>query len=258
MKQIQKKCRLPPVVDYNKYTLSYKELIEHIVVYMLFTALISWLFYDSYIAFALVIPFTIMTLKSKKESLCKKRRQKLETEFKDVILSVSSNLQAGYSVENAFGEAYQEIAVLYGKGSVMAVELKLMFRKLGNNEQLEDILTDLAKRSGVADIRDFADIFQIAKRSGGDLRSIIANTAAIIGDKQEVRREIETVISDKRLEQMIMRYIPFFIMFYISLTSRGYFESLYHNILGWIVMTAGLIVYFMACRLSDKILDIEV
>lgn len=258
MKQMQKKCRLPPVIDYNKYTLNYKELAEHIAVCVLFIAMISWLFYDSIVAFAPVIPFTIVTLKGKKERLCKKRKQRLETEFKDAILSVSSNIQAGYSVENAFGEVYQEMAMLYGRDSVMTVELKLMFRRLGNNEQLEEILTDFAKRSGIKDIRDFADIFQIAKRSGGDLRNIIANTAVIIGDKQEVRREIETVISDKRFEQMIMRYIPFFIMFYISLTSNGYFESLYHNILGWIVMTAGLVVYVIACRLSDKILDIEV
>ena len=55
-----------------------------------------------------------------------------------------------------------------------------------------------------------------------------------------------------------MRYIPFFIIFYISLTSKGYFKPLYHNILGWIIMTAGLAVYGIACRLSDRILDIDI
>ncbi len=108
------------------------------------------------------------------------------------------------------------------------------------------------------DIKDFADIFQIAKRGGGDMRAIIMNTAQIIGDKQEVRLEIETVMSEKKLEQMIMRYIPFFIMFYISVTSAGYFESLYHNIMGQLIMTVALVVYGIACHLSDKILNIEV
>lgn len=90
------------------------------------------------------------------------------------------------------------------------------------------------------------------------MRGIIANTADIISDKQEIRREIETVVSEKKLEQQIMRYIPFFIMFYISLTSKGYFESLYHNISGWLLMTGALAVYVAACLLSDKILDIEI
>lgn len=90
------------------------------------------------------------------------------------------------------------------------------------------------------------------------MRSIIANTADIIGDKQEIRREIETVVSEKRLEQQIMRYIPFFIIFYISLTTKGYFESLYHNLAGWILMSGSLVVYVVACRLTDKILNIDV
>lgn len=90
------------------------------------------------------------------------------------------------------------------------------------------------------------------------MRGIIANTAEIIGDKQEIRREIETVVSEKRLEQQIMRYIPFFIIFYISLTTKGYFESLYHNIFGWVLMTGSLVVYVAACRISDRILNIEV
>lgn len=66
------------------------------------------------------------------------------------------------------------------------------------------------------------------------------------------------MVSEKRLEQLIMRYIPFVIIFYISLTTKGYFESLYHNIFGWVLMTGALAVYAAACRISDKILDIEV
>lgn len=255
---MKKKSRLPPIVDYNKYVLNYKEIAVHFIFGSLFMGMVSYLFYDSFISWILLMPWVVLSLKKKREKLCKQRKQKLEAEFREMILSVSSNLQAGYSVENAFRETYQDIIVLYGRESVMAGEINLMLRRLSNNEQLEDILMNLAKRSGVNDIRDFADIFQIAKRSGGDLRAIIANTAQIIGDKQEVKREIETVISEKKLEQTIMRYIPFFIMFYISITSNGYFDSLYHNGFGWMIMTVGLAVYAVACLLSDRILDINI
>jgi len=250
--------RLPPETDYASYLFSTQEIAMHLLTGGVFAAMVSWLFYDSVAAWIFLMPFVILSFRDKGISECRKRKRKLEMEFRDVILSVSSNLQAGYSVENAFQESYKDIVLLYGKESVMAKELRLLFRKLSNNEQLEGVLTNLADRSGVQDIRDFADIFQIAKRGGGDMRGIIANTAEIIGDKQEIRREIETVMSEKKLEQQIMRYIPFFIMFYIALTTKGYFESLYHNILGWILMTGCLIVYATACRISDKILDIEV
>ena len=182
------RCRVPPAnkgkvssaIDYADYMLNKKELAVHILVGALMAAIVSWLFYDSFIAWLLMLPLVILSLKDKRTVLCQKRKRRLELEFREVILSVSANLQAGYSVENAFHEAYQDIILLYGMDCVMADELRLLFRRLNNNEQLEDLLLDLAKRSSVQDIRDFADIFRIAKRGGGDMRGIIANTADII------------------------------------------------------------------------------
>jgi Flp pilus assembly protein TadB len=252
------KNQLPPEIDYAGYIFSKKEIVLHILSCAFFTAMVSWLFYDSVIAWILLMPLSLFSFREQERAQCQQRKRRLEIEFREVILSVSSNLQAGYSVENAFQESYRDIVLLYGRDSVMAVELQLLFRKLNNNEQLEHAFSNLAKRSNVQDIRDFADIFQIAKRGGGDMRGIITNTAEIIADKQEIRREIETVVTEKKLEQQIMRYIPFFIIFYISLTTKGYFECLYHNISGWILMTGSLGIYVVACRISDKILNIEV
>jgi tight adherence protein B len=134
----------------------------------------------------------------------------------------------------------------------------MLLRKIGNNIQIEDALLDIAKRSGLSDIMDFAEIFSIAKRGGGDMKGIISNTASIIGDKQEVRREIETVVTQKKFENSIMKYMPFIIVVYITITSKGYFEAVYHNLFGWLVMTGAFLVYLIACYWSDKILDIRV
>ncbi len=256
--KVNYRSRLPPETDYATYRFSRQELFMYFLSGGVFMAVVSWLFYDSVIAWALLMPLVAYFLKDKGRFLCIERKRRLEIEFREVILSVASNLQAGYSIENAFQESYKDVVLLYGSESVMAKELKLIFRKLGNNVPLEHALANLADRSGVRDIRDFTDVFQIAKRGGGDLRGIITNTAEIIGEKQEIRREIETVVSEKRLEQQIMRYIPFFIIFYISLTTKGYFKSLYHNLFGWIFMTVCLAVYIAACRISDRILNIDV
>ena len=255
---MKQRSRVPPVTDYREYAFSKRELVVQIIRQMLFMGMTAYLFYDSVLAWLLLMPLSVLSLKKKRAALCQQRKQRLESEFREVILSVSSNLQAGYSVENAFREAIRDIVLLYGKASLMAEELKLLIRRLDNNEQLEDILMNLATRSGVRDISDFADVFQIAKRSGGELRAVIANTVQIISEKQEVRREIQTVMSEKKLELTIMRYIPFFIVFYISITSKGYFEGLYHNLFGWLTMTAGLGIYAAACLLSEKILNIEI
>lgn len=220
--------------------------------------LISKLFYDSIVAFIMLLPLVYFYYKYKVKELDKKMRLEMEREFKELILAVSANLSAGYSVENAFRESYNDIVLIYGKDSVMAKEIYYMMQLLSNNYQMEDILIDLGRRSQVEDIQEFASVFQIAKRRGGDIRAAIANTASVLSDKIEVRREIRTVMSEKEFEQKIMRYIPFVIIGYISITSRGFFDRLYHSLTGILVMTGCLAIYIVAWVISEKILEIEI
>lgn len=243
---------------YDSYELSAKEKVQYILSGLLFIGILSAVFYDSIWSFLLMLPLLYPYIERIKLRLCKKRKRQLEQEFREMIMSVDANLQAGYSVENAFRESYKDIVQLYGKESDMAKEIYWISIQLQNNQQLEELLKNLAKRSDIDDIRDFAQIFAISKRSGGDLRAIISNTANILEEKREVRREIQTIMSEKELEQKIMRYIPFVIVGYISITSKGFFEKMYHNVVGIVIMTVCMLVYIAASMLAEKILDIEI
>lgn len=101
---------------------------------------------------------------------------------------------------------------------------------------LELLLADLGIRSGEPDIEDFAEVFSIAKRSGGNLNDIIRRSAAVTGEKIEVKQEIQTLLSSRRYEQKIMNMVPFLIMAYLQLTSRGFFDCLYFNAAGILIM----------------------
>lgn len=178
-------------------------------------------------------------------------------QFKDALLMVSANLRSGNSVENAFRKSCVELEHLYGKKSEMAEEFRVIGRGLDNNLVLENMLLDLASRTQVEEIADFAEIFAIAKRTVGNLREIIADTAAAIGEKIEQRRELRILIASKELEHKIMCMVPFLIIGYIGFTSKGYFDSLYHNVSGILIMTACLCVYFAALYWGKKITEIQ-
>lgn len=246
-------------MNYKSYSFSITEWIRYGLEGSIIIGMVSWLFYDSVLMFVLlIIPFLYLYLKRKRNELCIKRKALLNRQFREVILAVSSHLQAGFSVENAFREAYQDICVLFGKKSLMAKELSWILRRVENNEALEQALMQLALRSGLEDIHEFAEVFAIAKRGGGEIRNIIARTADIIGDKMEIKREIQTIISEKQMEQKIMQCMPFGIIGYLSLTSPGYLDSMYHNALGMVIMTVCLFIYVLACFLAEKILDIDI
>ena len=87
---------------------------------------------------------------------------------------------------------------------------------------------------------------------------IIALTADVISRKAEVERDIDVLLTSRRYEQKIMNLVPFAIIMYLSMSSPGFFDALYGNVLGIAVMTGCLAVYMFSCALSDRITSIEV
>ena len=124
--KITARGRLPPETDYTDYAFSVHEIVLYLLAGGAFMAMVGWLFYDSVIAWLLLMPVVVYLLKDQRQFACLKRRRRLEIEFREVILSVASNLQTGYSIENAFQESYRDIVLLYGSESVMAKELRAL------------------------------------------------------------------------------------------------------------------------------------
>ena len=52
-----------------------------------------------------------------------------------------------------------------------------------------------------------------------------------------------------------MKGMPFAILLYVGSTYPGYFDSLYHNFQGIVVMTVCLLIYLGAYVLGDAILQ---
>ena len=100
-------------------------------------------------------------------------------------------------------------------------------------------------------------MFAAAKRSGGELVSIINHTSGVIRDKIQIQEEITTMTAAKQFEQKIMNLVPYCIVIYIEFSSPGFFRQMYGTAAGRVVMTGCLLIYCASCFLAFKILDIE-
>lgn len=240
--------------DYHEYTWNRRELLFSVWKAGLIVIFLSYFFYRSLWA---CLPLSVIgilyfrMLKRKKGDHC---REELTLQFKECILSVAASLKAGYAVENAFLESRADMELLYGRDSFIYEELEWIRRGLVINITLEEQLFDLADRSGCEEISQFAMVFSIAKRNGGNLSEIIGTTADLIGQKLEARQEIQTMLSGRQMEQSLMRLIPFGVVGYISVSYPGYFDMLYHNWQGAAVMTGCLVIYLVAYWLGERIM----
>lgn len=244
--------------DYTEYRFTLAQRIFYLLEGSLLVIMVGYFFYQSWIACMCLSPLLLPFVREKKKELARKRRQELSMQFKDLVLSLSANQRAGYSIENAFKEAYRDMETLYGIRSPICQEVRHIMLGLENNVVLEKLLYNLGLRSGQQDIMQFADVFLIAKRSGGNMTEILEKTASVIEQKIETDKEIQLMISAKKMEQKIMNMVPFLIIFYIGSTSRGFFDVLYHNLVGVVIMTVCLGLYGAAYLLSKRIVEIEV
>ena len=220
--------------------------------------LLSYTFYRSLRIFLFMLPLSLAGVRAERRRRMEQRKKKLAEEFKESMMILAASLSAGYSMENALRASVEELTTLYGRDGLVTAEYRYMVQQIRMNRPVEQLLTDFAERSGLEDIRNFAEVFRVAKRSSGDLGSIMRHTAEVIRDKMQVREEILTLTASRQFEQKIMNLIPFFIVFYVESASPGFFDQMYGSSLGRILMSACLAVYLVSCFLARRILAIEV
>lgn len=240
--------------DYHEYCWKRGEKLRTACVCAGLTGFLAYFFYRSLLA---VIPLSVVGVyawRTIKKNKSRAARMELTAQFRECILAASTLLEAGYSAENAFLECRKDMVVMYGEKALICRELDFIRRGISVNIPLEELLEDVAARSGCDEITQFSQIFVLAKRNGGNMAQIIKSSAGQIGKRIELRGEVQTLLAGRRMELAIMKGMPFGILIYVGLGSPGYFDALYHNVTGIAVMTGCLAVYLGAWVLGEVIM----
>lgn len=255
---VQRESSAESLPDYSTHTFSKREWALFSLEYCAMAGLTARLFFDSVIAFGILLAGLHRYLKWRKSTCMRKRRERLRNEYREFLGKLGMNLQCGYSVENGIRESMQDMQIIYGEHSLMVTELRRFLREIRNQVPTENLLEDLGRRSGVPEMEEFAAVYKVARVSGGNLTAIIGRTGSMIGERMDVRRDILTGLAAKRLEARLMLAVPYFIILYVGVTSPGYFETIYHNLPGICVSVLCLIIYAIASISILKIVNIEV
>lgn len=219
---------------------------------------VSYLFYESFWAIFFLFPLLFVWIRLWKKAFIRKKKLHFQQQFGDAMQAVTAALNVGYSVENAWREGEKEMLLMHGEHALIYKEFAYMVRQLEMHVPLEQILLEFAERTEDEEVHLFAAIFSVAKRSGGNLIEIIRIATGRIGEKIDMRRDMETVIAAKKMEFRMMTVIPFAMIVYMKISFGEFVRVLYGTPLGVIVMTVALGIYLVAYLVGQKIVEIEV
>lgn len=225
---------------------------------VLLVLVLAWLFYDSWYAVLILSPMVWFWHRECMLDRKRKETEQFQKMFREWILLLSSSLSAGYSVENALGQSYKELLMMFPKGGIMLEELKEMIAKSGNNQRPETLFAELAERYPLEEVVSFAEVFRTARESGGSLNMIIRSTASQMAEVMDTKREIQTMLAAKVYEQKLMTVMPAGVILYIRVCSGEFLEELYHNAAGVLVMSVCLGIYVGAYLLGKRMVQFEI
>lgn len=262
-----------PILNYKVYVLSPAERIAFFLATFIAGGIVGLIFYgglfrvDGEATFAtfisnLVVFLGIGFLASKifvpiiRDSLKNKRLNKLKTQFRDFLDSLSNSLSGGMNVNDAIINACNDLEAQYSSDAYIVIEVKEMINGMQNNIPLEQLLVDFGNRSGNDDIANFAIVFETAYRTGGNIKEIIRRTTDIISEKIMISEEIQTKITSNKMQMQVMNVIPIFLVLMLR-SSSSEFDEAFGSIVGVICMTVGVGFFLAAYKMGQKMMDIK-
>lgn len=241
--------------DYKVYKLNKKELTEYYIIACSVCFVLGMLFYNSFVISAALCLVTPLFQKKYAEYKCDKQRKELLENFKDSLYSISASVAAGRSMPKAIADAAEQAEMFENK---IAAELKYIIDAYNSaHAKIEDLLSDLAKRSGIEEIKLFAASYRICKKSGGDLEGICLKSAYLLIERIDYQNEVASVLSEKKLDTILLMAMPLLILLFLNLCSYDYIALLYECLEGRIIMTISLLLMVLAALWSLKMMNLD-
>lgn len=247
------------LLDYKVYVMDRREKIMYTVRAAAVLAFLGYLFFNNILVSLLCCLGSFYYPRWKSRELLNRRKIELNLQFKDALYSLAAYLAVGKSLETALRETRQDLRSLYpDDGAIIVSEIEFLCRRMELNYPLENDLRDFAERSGLEDIKNFAEVISICGRSGGNMVQVVQSTARVIGTKLDILQEIDLTLTRQRFEQRLLNLMPLVFLGLIRFAGAGYMNSLYNSAFGYAAMSAALMIIILANYISGKILEIRV
>lgn len=263
-----------PMLNYKVYVMNRQEWLINFLAIFIVGGLVGLVFYgglfkdeDGYataatgisnlIVFGLVGAIAAkVVMPMRRNSKLNKRKIVVTKQFRSFLDALATSLSSGMNMTESLSNALNDLINQYTEHSYIVAEVKEMIAGINNNIQLEDMLADFARRSEIVDIDNFAKVFAICYRAGGNMKEIVRRTSSIITEKIEITEEIETAITSNKTQFNAMMIIPVLLVTMMRLMSSEFSKS-FGTPVGVVAMTVAIGIFYGAYRFGQKIMDVK-
>lgn len=253
---IEKKGVMGDGKDYHVYHMTKMDKIIGYLIGAIGTGFACYVFFQMPV-FSIIVGLVvgIFSINIYRDHCLKKQKRQLLMQFKDMLESINNSYAAGRNTRDAFLSAYDDMKRQHGSSADIVKEIRIINTGMESGFNVEEMLNDFADRSELDDVRNFADVFEICNRSGGDLKKVVSETYDMIRDKIDIEIDINTTIAGGKTELNIMAALPLLVVFMTNMTMSS--DSGGAGILNFIIKIVALAIIAGSYAMGRKMVKIK-
>jgi len=180
------------------------------------------------------------------------RLKKFNNQLGDTLTLLSNALKAGYS----FAQAIDTVA----KNAIAPIgdEFGRAVREMNLGGSPDEALANITKRIASPDFDLVSTAYSIHRTVGGNLAEILDNIAYTIRERVRIKGEIQTLTAQARASGTIITALPILLAVFMFFVTPTYFQPMFGNIIGWILLAIGAFMIFIGNLIIRRIVAIEV
>lgn len=184
--------------------------------------------------------------------LKKKRIQKFNEQLEDALLSMSSSLKAGFSINQALESVAGE------KRNPISFEFNLLIQELRLGVTLDQALEKMADRLECPDFDLTAVAILTARQTGGELTSTLERLAAVIRERIRITARIRALTAQGRMQAVIIGLMPIALFIAMMQIAPDMMNAFFSTIPGVLSLLAVLILDVTGFLMIRKITNIDI
>jgi len=166
--------------------------------------------------------------------LAERRLARFDSQLETTLPLMAGSLRAGFGIMQALDAVARE------SEAPTSEEFRRLVMESRLGRDLGDSLAALAERVKSEDFDFVVQAIDIHRQVGGDLAEVLDKVASTIRDRNRVRRQVQTLSAEGRLEAGVLFALPFVMFVVIQIINPAYLHELTGNGMGRVLLAVGL------------------
>lgn len=186
----------------------------------------------------------------------KKQRLLLEKQLAQVEMQIAENSRSGLPVSRSI-IACSELSEEPLKGHLKRLHNEMTF----SDCTLSEGFKNMARRTNSADAKLLADVISIQEQTGSNLADALDFLHETIARRLEMRQSLQSALAETKITKTIVSITPWAIFFLLAFAPliriEGFWEFYSSNPIGWVVLTACVVIEAGILVLISKMSDLK-